>query len=128
MHVRVDADVLQAPERQDQHQVRRFAADAWQREQFLHRARHAAAEFLDEDAARLLHVRRLVTIEADRIDEPLDLRRSQFRHRARRARDAEEPRRRGGRHRVARLSRQHGRDEHLERIFLTLFGDFFDRR
>ena len=68
MDVRVDADVLLTLERQDQHEVGRLPADAGQRQQLLHRARHAAAELLDQDAARLLHVRRLVAIEADRID------------------------------------------------------------
>ena len=33
---------------------------------------HAAAEALEEDPARRLHVARLVAIEADGIDQPLD--------------------------------------------------------
>jgi len=128
MHVRVDADVLQALERQDQDQVRRLPADARQCQQLLHGARHATAVTLDQDAARLAHVPRLVAVEAHRIDQVLDLPGRQLRHRPRRARDAEQSRRCGRRHRIAGLRRQHGRDEDRERVFLALFRDFFDRR
>ena len=44
VHVRVDADVAAALERQDQHQVGGLPADARQRQQLLHRRRHPAAE------------------------------------------------------------------------------------
>jgi len=67
-----------------------------------------------------------VAIEADRVDQPLDLLRAEPGHRARRARHAEEARRRGCGHRIARLRRQHGRDEHLERVFLALLRDLLD--
>jgi len=127
VHVRVDADVLQALEGQDQHEVRRLPPDAREREQFLHRARHASAVPVDEDAARLPHVLRFVPIEADRVNEALDLPGRQLRQRLRRPRDAEQPRRCGGRHRIARLGRQHRRDQHFERIFLAFFRNFFDR-
>ena len=60
--------------RQDQHQVRGLAADARQRQQLLHRRRHAAAEARQDLSQVCLHVDRLVAIEADRIDQPLDLR------------------------------------------------------
>jgi len=128
VHVRVDADVLQALEGQDQHEVGRLPPDARQRQQLLHRARHAAAVPFDENAAGFLHVSRFVPIEADRVNEALDLPGRQFRHRPRRPRDAEQPRRRGGRHRIARLGREHRRDQHVERIFLAFFRNFFDRR
>jgi len=127
MDVGVDADILDALERQNQHEVRRLASHAGQRQQLVHRARHAAAVPLDQQTAGFLDVPCLVAVEADGIDQPLDLPDGELRHRARRARHAEQPRRRGGGHRIARLRRQHRRDEDVERIFLALFGDFLDR-
>ena len=52
MDVRVHADVAVAVEREDQHQVRGLAAHARQRQQLLHRPRHAAGKPIDEDLAR----------------------------------------------------------------------------
>jgi len=128
MHVRVDADVLQALERQDEHEIRGLPPDARKCEELLHGAWHPAAVAFDEDAARCPDVPRLVPIEADRINQPLNLLDRQPRHRSRRARDAKQPRRGRSRDGIARLRRQHGRDEHVERIFPALFSDFFDRR
>ena len=89
VHVGVDADVPPALEREDQHEIRRLAADARQRQQFLHGAGTRPPKPLDEHPAGRFHVPRLVPIEADRIDQPLDLLDRQRRHRARRARHAE---------------------------------------
>jgi len=108
MHVRVDANTLAALEGQNQHEVRRLASDAGQRQQLVHRAGHAAAVTLDEQPTGFLDVPRLVAVEADGINQPLDLLDGERRHRPRRARDTEQSRRRGGRHRIARLRREHG--------------------
>ena len=48
MHVRVDADVPEAAERENQDEVGRLPADARQRQQLLHRSRHAAAETIED--------------------------------------------------------------------------------
>ena len=86
--VGIDADVLRAPVRQDQHQVRGLPSDARQRQQLAHGPRHPSAEPAQDLAARVLHVDGLVPIEADRIDEPLDLLDGQLRDAVRRACDA----------------------------------------
>ena len=127
MHVRVDADVVAAAMREDQHQVRRLAPHAGQRQQLLHRRRHAAAEASTICSAGLVHVHGLVAIEADGVDQLLDLARRSAWPSSRRARDANR-RARPRRHRIARLRRQHRRDQDLERILLLLFGDLLDRR
>jgi len=89
MHVRVDADVLAAAVREDEHEIRRLAADTRQRQQIVHCVRHLAAEPREDLPARRLHVPRFDSVKADRIDQPFDLLRRELRHRARRARDAE---------------------------------------
>jgi len=66
--VGVDADVVRALERQDQHQVRGLAADAGQGEEVGHRAGHPAAVPVDQDPAGLLDVPCLVAVKAHRID------------------------------------------------------------
>src|SRR5579859_3303754 len=93
VHVRVDADVPLALERQDQDEVRGLAANARQRQQLLHRARYATGKLVDEHAARVAHVHGFVAIEADGIDQALDAFGRELRHRRRRARDREQPRR-----------------------------------
>jgi len=128
VHVCVDADVLQALEGQNQHEVRRLPSDAGQRQQLFHRAGHAAAVPLDEKAARFLDVPGLVPIEAHRINQALNPCGRQLRHRPWRARDAEQACRCGGRHRIPRLRRQHRRNEDLEGVLLTFLRDLFDRR
>src|SRR5262245_43490903 len=126
--VRVDADVLFAAVRENEHEVRRLPPDPRQRQQFVHRRGYAAAEAFQDLAARLLHVHRLGAIEADRVDQLPDPRVRQLRHRPGRARDAEQPRGGGGRDGVLRLRRQHRRDEDLEGIFLLILRDLLDGR
>jgi len=127
VHVRVDADVAAALEGKYQHEVRRLAADARQRQQLLHRARHFSTEGFDEHPAGRPNVPRLVSIEADGIDEALDRPDRQVRHGRWRARGLEEPRRCGSRGLVLRARGQQRADEDLKRIFLALFGNLFDR-
>ncbi len=81
VNVGVHADVPQALERQDQHEVGRLPSHARQRQQLLHRRRHPAAESLDEDLARRLHVAGFVPVEAHRVDQAFDLPHRQLRHR-----------------------------------------------
>ena len=70
-----------------------------------------------------------MAIEADRIDQLLDLRRSTASPSSRGVRRrAEQPRRRRERRRVLRVRGQQRRDQHLERISWLFFGDLFDRR
>ena len=70
----------------DADQVRGFAADAGEREQLVHRVRHAAAKARQQHLAGLLHVHRFVAIEADGINQLLHFRRRQLQDRARRGR------------------------------------------
>jgi len=128
VHVRIDADVLQALEREDQDQVGCLAADARQREELVHRPGHPATVLVYDDPAGFFQVLRLVAVEADGIDEALDPFRGELRHRFRRAGDAEQPGRRRGGDRIPRLRREHCRDEDFEGILLALFGDLFDGR
>ena len=81
---------------------------------------HVTAEPRQDLLARLLHVHGLVPIEADRVDQLLDLLHRQPRHRPRRSRDAKQPRRRRVRHRVLRPRRQQRRDQHLKGILLLI--------
>ena len=112
--------------RENQHEVRRLAPDAWQRQQLLHRGRRLAPEIADELRACRLDVSRLVSIEADGIDELLNLLHSQRRHRLRRAGLAEQALgRRVGRG-VLRSRGQQRRDRHLKRILGARLRDFFD--
>ena len=79
---------------------------------------------VDQHLAARLHVPRLVAIEADRIDQPLDLLHRQLRHRPRRARPLEQPRRRRVRRRVLGARRQQRGDQDLKRI-LGLLSEIF---
>jgi len=126
MHMGVDADVLQAPEREDENQVGRLAADPGQREEFRHGPGHAAAVPPDENPAGFPHVPRLVPVEADRINEPFDLLRRQLRHRPRVPRNAEQAGGGGGGHWISRLRREHRPDQDLERVFAAVLGDLLD--
>ena len=81
VHVRVDADILAALIGEDQHEVRGLASNAWQCEQLFHRGRCLAAEILQQFGACRLDVTRFVTVEADRINQLLDLLDGQLRHR-----------------------------------------------
>ena len=72
MDMCVDTDVLRALEREDEHQIRGFPADARQRQQLLHRLGDAAVETFDEQPACLLHMSGLVPVEADGIDQLFD--------------------------------------------------------
>ena len=90
VNVGIHTDVPEALERENQDEVRGFSSNSRQRQQFLHRRRHTPAEPVDEDLARRLHVSRLVSIEADRIDQPLDPLHGELRHRPRRPRDGEQ--------------------------------------
>ena len=123
----VDADVLPAAERQNQHQVRGLASHSRQHQELVHRRGHATVMRVDEDPARLLHVRGLVAVEAHRINELDDLLFRQRRHRLWRPRRPEQAGRRRGGHCVAGLRREHGGDQHLERILLAVLGDLLDR-
>ena len=91
VHMGVDADVPAAFVGENQHQVRRLAAHARQREELLHGARRSAAEILEQLRAGRLDVARLVAIEAHRIDQLLDLPGAELRHRLRRARLCKQP-------------------------------------
>jgi hypothetical protein len=71
---------------------------------------------------------RLVAIEADRVDQPLDLGHGQPRHRPGSARAAEQARRRGVRGRVLGARRQQRRDEDLKGILGLGLGDLLNRR
>ena len=71
---------------------------------------------------------RLVAIEADRVDQLLDLLDRQPRHRPRRARPLEQPRRGGVRRRILRAGGQQRRDEDLKRILGLRLRDLLDRR
>ena len=71
---------------------------------------------------------RLVPIEADRIDELLDLGDAQFNQRLGRATAREQSCRRRGRDRILRLRRQHRRDQDLKGIGLLFVGDLLDCR
>jgi hypothetical protein len=68
-----------------------------------------------------------VTVEADGIDEPLDLLHGQRPDRSGRPRHLEQPRGRGRRRSVLRPRGQQRADQHLKRIFLARFGNFLDR-
>lgn len=128
MDMRVHADVVATGMRQNQHQVGSLPANTGQRQQLLHRRRHAAAEALHDLPARLLHVPRLHPIETDRIDQLLDRRHGEGGHRLRRPRDPEQSRRRGVRHRIPRLRRQHGRNQDLEWVLAAVSADLLDCR
>jgi len=106
MHMNVDADVLLAAKGEDHHQVRRLAAHTRQRDQFLHRPWHLTAELLDNHPAGVFHEHRFVAIEADGIDQFLDLSDGQLRQRLRRTRFGEQPRRRRQGRGVLRARRQ----------------------
>jgi hypothetical protein len=126
--VSIDADVLQAPERHDQDQVRGFPADPRQRQQLVHRRRHAAVKSVDEDSARRLQMTRFVAIEADRIDQPFDVLRGEPGDQARRARNVEQPGRCRERRRILRAGRQQRRDENLKGILFLALRDLLDGR
>ncbi len=128
MDVDVHADVAAALEPEDQHEVRGLATDARQRHQLLHRRRHTAIEVGDEHLAARFHVPRLVAIEANRIDQPLDLGDREPGHRSRRASPLEQARRRGVRGRVLRARGQKRRDQYLEWILCLGLRDLLDRR
>src|ERR1051326_3332929 len=128
MDVGVDADVLLAAVGEDQHEVRGLASDAREREQLLHVRRHPSAEARRNLPARLPDVDGLVPVETHGIDQLPNLGERELRHRVRRPRHAKQPRRRGGRHRISRLRRQHRWNEDLKRIFLLIFGDLLAGR
>src|SRR5688572_165427 len=128
MHVRVHADVLAALEAENQHQVRRLAADTRQHHQLLHRRRDPAPEPLDEHLAAGFYMARLVAIEADGIDQLLDLPHLEPRHRPRRAGPSEQPCGRRVRRRILRARGEQRRDEDLKRILGLRFRDLLDRR
>ena len=71
---------------------------------------------------------RLVAIEADWIDEPLDPLHRELRHRARGSRGGEQTRRRGERRLVLGACRQQRGDQDLKRILLLCLGDLLDGR
>ena len=127
VHVRVHADMVAAAEGDDEHEVRRLAADTGQRQQCVQRARHDTAESRHQLFAGGLHMDRLLPIEADGIDQPLDRGDRQARHRCGRRCHGKQPRGRGQRRRILRARRQQGRDQHLERAVLLLLGDLLDR-
>ena len=120
--------LLQALEAEDEHQVGRLPAHARQHHQLFHRLRHLSAEAIDEHPAAGLHVLGLVAVEADRVDQPLDFLDGELRHRARRPRHLEQPRRCGVRGRVLGARREQRRDEDLKGVFGLLVRDLLDRR
>src|SRR5688572_2550143 len=73
MDMDVDTDVLSAPKREDHHQVRRLSAHSRQRDQLLHRRGHSTAERVDDHPAGVLHEYCFIAVEADRVDQSLDL-------------------------------------------------------
>ena len=114
--------------RENQHQVRGLAADTRQRQQLVHGRGRLAAEIPEQLRAGRLDVARLVAVEADRIDQLLDLLDGQLRHRLRRAGLPEQPLGCRVCRGVLRSRGQQRRDGHLKRIFRARLGDLLDRR
>src|SRR5262245_56363825 len=73
MHMSVDTDVVLATERENHHQVRGLTSHSWQRDELVQRAGDLAVEPFDQRLGCRPHEARLVAIEADRVDQRLDL-------------------------------------------------------
>src|SRR5438445_505025 len=121
VHVRVHADAGLV-EAHRHHEVGRLAADTLEGEQGVDVVRHAPAEALQQIAAQPEDHACLRAIEADRIDQRLDLPRGQAQHGGGRVGDCEEPRGGGAGRRVLRAQRQDAGHEHAEGVALLL-GD-----
>ena len=69
MHVGINTDIGLTSERYNQHKIGSLSPDAWQCQQFVHRRWHLLVESGHQLAARLLHMSRFISIEADGIDD-----------------------------------------------------------
>jgi len=81
---------------------------------------------VNEDLAGLLDVPGLVAVKAHRIDQPFNPCDGDPGHGVRGPGHPKQAGGCGGGHRIARLRREHRRNQHLEGVFLAGFGDLLD--
>ena len=122
VHVGVHTDAgLAVAHRHDQ--VGRLPSHAVEGEELVDRVGHAAVESREQVPADPENDARLRTVEADRIDESLDLSGYQLQHGLRRRGHGEEALGGGTGRRVLRAQRQDAGDEDAERIAIALGDD-----
>jgi len=122
MDVGIDADPWFAIRQRD-HEVRGLAPHAFEREQFIKVARHAAAVALKERVTEFLNAAGLGPIEANGIDGTFNHAGGQLPHCLRGSSQLKEPLAGAVRGRILRAKAQHAANERRERILLVVADD-----